>query len=40
MGCLLACEKTMNKEKIIVYFKKKSQSKDGTDGIQINNVLT
>ena len=30
----------MNKEKFIVYFKNKSQSKDQTDGIQITNVLT
>ena len=30
----------MNKEKFIVYFKIKSQSKDQTDGIQITNVLT
>ena len=27
----------MNKEKFLVYFKKKSQSKDDTDGIQITN---
>ena len=30
----------MNKERFLVYFKKKSQSKDETDGIQITNVLT
>ena len=30
----------MNKEKFLAYFKKKSQSKDETDGIQITNVLT
>ena len=30
----------MDKKKIIVYFKKKSQSKDETEGIQITNVLT
>ena len=30
----------MNKEKIFAYFKKKSQSKDETDGIQITNVIT
>ena len=30
----------MNKEKLFAYFKRKSQSKDETDGIQINNVLT
>ena len=29
----------MNKEKFLAYFKKKSQSKDETDGIQITNVL-
>ena len=30
----------MNKEKFLAYFKKKSQNKDETDGIQITNVLT
>ena len=30
----------MSKEKFLAYFKKKSQSKDETDGIQITNVLT
>ena len=30
----------MNKEKFLANFKKKSQSKDETDGIQITNVLT
>ena len=30
----------MNKEKFLVYFKRKSQSKDKTDGIQITNVST
>ena len=30
----------MNKERFLAYFKKKSQSKDETDGIQINNFLT
>ena len=30
----------MNKEKFFAYFKKKSQSKGETDGIQITNVLT
>ena len=30
----------MNKEKFLAYFKKKSQSKDETDGIQITSVLT
>ena len=30
----------MNKEKFRAYFKKKSQSKYETDGIQITNVLT
>ena len=30
----------INKEKFLAYFKKKSQSKDETDGIQITNVLT
>ena len=40
MGWLLAWEKKINKKKIRVYFKKKSQSKDETDGIQITNVLT
>ena len=30
----------MNKEKFRAYFKKKSQSKCETDGIQITNVLT
>ena len=30
----------MNKEKFLVYFKKKSQSKDDTDDIQITNFLT
>ena len=30
----------MNKEKFLAYFKKKSESKDDTDGIQITNVLT
>ena len=30
----------MNKEKLLAYFKKKWQSKDETDGIQITNVLT
>ena len=30
----------MNKENFRAYFKKKSQSKDETDGIQITNVLT
>ena len=30
----------MNKEKILAYFKKKPQSKDETDGIEITNVLT
>ena len=30
----------MNKEKFLAYFKKKSQSKNETDGIQITNVLT
>ena len=29
-----------DKEKFFAYFKKKSQSKDETDGIQITNVLT
>ena len=29
----------INKEKFLAYFKKKSQSKDETDGIQITNVL-
>ena len=33
-------KKKMNKEKFLAYFKKKSQSKDETDGIQITNVLT
>ena len=32
-------KKKMNKEKFLAYFKKKSQSKDETDGIQITNVL-
>ena len=40
MGWLLAWEKKINKKKIRVYFKKKSQNKDETDGIQITNVLT
>ena len=30
----------MNKEKILVYFKKKWQSKDETKGIQITNVTS
>ena len=30
----------MNKEKFLACFKKKSQSKDKADGIQITNVLT
>ena len=30
----------MNKERFLAYFKKKSQRKDETDGIQITNVLT
>ena len=30
----------MNKEKFLTYVKKKSQSKDETDGIKITNVLT
>ena len=30
----------MNKEKFLACFKKRSQSKDETDGIQITNVLT
>ena len=30
----------MNKEKFLVFFKKKSQRKDEPDGIQITNVLT
>ena len=30
----------MNKERFLAQFKKKSQSEDGTDGIQISNVLT
>ena len=30
----------MNKETFLAYFKKKSQSKDETDGIQITNVPT
>ena len=30
----------MNKEKFYAYFKKKSQSKDETNGIQITNGLT
>ena len=30
----------MNKEKFLAYFKRKSQSKDETDGIQITNVIT
>ena len=30
----------MNKEKFYAYFKKKSQSKDETNGIQITNVPT
>ena len=30
----------MNKEKFLAYFKKKSQSKDETNGIPITNVLT
>ena len=29
----------MNKEKFLAYFKKKSQSKDETDGVQITNVI-
>ena len=29
----------MNKERFLAYFKKESQSKDETDGIQITNVL-
>ena len=29
----------MNNEKFLAYFKKKSQSKNETDGIQITNVL-
>ena len=32
-------KKKMNKEIFLAYFKKKSQSKDKTDGIQITNVL-
>ena len=32
-------KKKMNKEKFLAYFKKKSQSKDEIDGIQITNVL-
>ena len=40
MGCLLACEKNDEQRKICCVFKKKSQSKDGIDGIQINNALT
>ena len=30
----------MNKEKFLAHFKKKSQSQDENDGIQITNVLT
>ena len=30
----------MNKENFLAYFKKKSQSKDETDGIQLTNVVT
>ena len=30
----------MSKEKFLAYFKKKPQSKDETDGIQITSVLT
>ena len=30
----------MNKEKFLAYFKKKSQTKDETDCIQITNVIT
>ena len=30
----------MNKENFLAYFKKKSQSKDETDGIKISNVPT
>ena len=30
----------MNKENFLAYFKRKSQSKDKTDGIQITNVST
>ena len=30
----------MNKEKFLAYFKKKSQSQDENNGIQITNVLT
>ena len=30
----------MNKEKFLVFFKKKSERKDEPDGIQITNVLT
>ena len=33
-------KKKINKEKFIAYFKKRSQSKDEIDGIQIINVLT
>ena len=33
-------KKKINKEKFLAYFKKRSQSKDETDGIQITNVLT
>ena len=40
MWWLLAREKKMNKEKFYAYFKKKSQSKDKTNGIQITNGLT
>ena len=32
-------KKKMNKEKFPAYFKKKSQSKDETDGVQITNVI-
>ena len=40
MQRLLAWEKKISQEKFNAYFKKKSKSKDETDGIQINNVLT
>ena len=33
-------KKKRNKEKFLAYFKKKSSSKDETNGIQITNVLT
>ena len=33
-------KKMMNQKKFLAYFKKKLQSKDETNGIQITNILT